>query len=130
MKLNKNKELDFIILMRFGPRIGRQFSYRWLTYAEIGKMINRSYSYVRNRVESYLASYAQQYGQKMSNPHLRLRMSRLRMSRNQMNKEKDEPPKWRRSRLTQQHLDYLTDPKTLIIMSGMTLEERCRFFHR
>ena len=37
---------------------------------------------------------------------------------------------WRRSQLTQQHLDFMVAPGTLRIWSGMTMKERQVMFHR
>ena len=38
--------------------------------------------------------------------------------------------RWRRSQLTQEHLDFLVGPATLKSWSGLSLNERCVLFHR
>ena len=99
MRIEKDQENDLIILLRFGPRAGRDIRLRWQTYAEIARYINRSITYIRNVCLGY--TNQNRTGQERGLVAKTGRVENLfkRTSKRLISKMKKEPPKWRRSQL-------------------------------
>ena len=144
MRISKDDMIKSILLLRYGSARPRSTEHRVLTYAQIAQQVDRSISFVRRICRSAVGAEDAQcerrdafcesrdaHGENQDT--LRERQIGIRskiISKLRPRRKPADEPRWRRSKLTQQHLDYLTDSKTLRQWAGMTLEERRRMFHR
>ena len=96
MKYSRDQLNELIPLLRFGSTQPKDFGYRWLSYRKISEMTGRSMSYVRTTCLDLVHSRTQT----MSKYKIITR-SGLRHVRAQT---------WRRSGLTNVHLNYITRP--------------------
>ena len=89
MKLDKNKEKNLVILLRFGPPIGRNILLRWLTYDQIGRYINRSSTYVRKICLEYAAPFLEKYSIDAAFRPIDAQLQKLKFSSRLISKKKE-----------------------------------------